>query len=380
MRSAIGSRGVYELPKSRLGVHSGGVHVRTRTICVDASRGFVRTLRLAYKTEKRVSRVLTAAALLLLSLLNPLVAMDFAKWRHVRESLQLCGGEHAILCNGQMGDVFVTLAFERSFCKCHELRNVRLLMTPPQSDLAELFGLSQCAQLFTSLPSRRINAWLALSTKSGATRVTPIDTGPLVGLSYMACGAVSRVDFVRAHLGLSTRVEMSAPTVSESARDSVARMFELFGLSPGQTVILAPCSKTLRAVALDWWIELSRQLRSEGYCVATNISRGDPCVPGTTPLPLHLKEAQAAAELAGWVISSRSGMCDLLSFAECRLTVIYSEQVAQRWVAFHSMSRSRGHRPTLEIHLRDSQGSETFREILTFGGSIPRLARNERLH
>ena len=34
--------------------------------------------------------------------------------------------------------------------------------------------------------------------------------------------------------------------------------------------------------------------------------------------------------MAGWVISSRSGFCDLISSAKCRLSIIY---VKQQWYA-----------------------------------------------
>jgi hypothetical protein len=98
------------------------------------------------------------------------------------------------------------------------------------------------------------------------------------------------------------------------------------GLALGRTVILAPTSRTLTPPPPAFWEGLIARLRAEGWTVCHNLSASEreagEGFPGCVPLVCPLSELLPLAELAGWVISARSGICELLSTADIRLTIV----------------------------------------------------------
>jgi hypothetical protein len=75
------------------------------------------------------------------------------------------------------------------------------------------------------------------------------------------------------------------------------------------------------------WLALIRQLTAQGYTIATNVPENILAgLPGTVPLTFPLCEAIPVAELAGRVISLRSGFSDLIATARCAHTVLYPEE------------------------------------------------------
>jgi len=76
-----------------------------------------------------------------------------------------------------------------------------------------------------------------------------------------------------------------------------------------------------------FWEVLAEIFLAQGWTPVTNVS-GDnlSVIRGTKPVMFTLGEALPFCELAGRVVASRSGLCDLLSSLEEKLTVIYLRQ------------------------------------------------------
>jgi hypothetical protein len=61
--------------------------------------------------------------------------------------------------------------------------------------------------------------------------------------------------------------------------------------------------------------------------VAVNSPKGaESTIAGTEPLDVPIELFIAAATAAGAVVSMRSGLCELVAHADCRLTVIYPDE------------------------------------------------------
>jgi hypothetical protein len=116
------------------------------------------------------------------------------------------------------------------------------------------------------------------------------------------------------HLPLNT--PLSKPVVSSVAYFKAKERLHVLGLPEQRTVILAPDAVSVKTLPPSFWHIMSHELRRSGWSVCFNSS-------GTS---YPLSEAIPVAELAGWVISMRSGLCDLISTANCRLSVIYPEK------------------------------------------------------
>jgi hypothetical protein len=114
---------------------------------------------------------------------------------------------------------------------------------------------------------------------------------------------------------------------SKSAQDR----FLLLGLKHGKTVILLPDATSLDKLDLSFWLHLAKELKKQGWMVCVNSTHNNiNQIEEAIPISFPLDEAISIAEMAGWVIASRNGFCDLISTATCKLSIIY---IKQKWYA-----------------------------------------------
>lgn len=153
---------------------------------------------------------------------------------------------------------------------------------------------------------------------------------------FLMKDGITLLDLHRFMLGLSFDATPAPPLVGLEARQRARAKLDAAGLPRGRTVLLAPHAFSMKTLPALFWQRLSDRLQAEGWAVALNY---DPQVPMTLPgvpsLEFGLDDAIAVAGDCGWVISSRSGLCDILSTAKCRLSVLYPRLVAERGQRFH---------------------------------------------
>lgn len=108
----------------------------------------------------------------------------------------------------------------------------------------------------------------------------------------------------------------------------IHKMLEKYGLQEGRTVILAPNAKSLPCLDACFWDVLAERLKGAGYSVCTNVaSRTESVVKGTVPVEVGIRDIQEFAARAGYFISIRSGLCDLLCDVGCKKIILYSSDV-----------------------------------------------------
>lgn len=220
-----------------------------------------------------------------------------------------------------IGDTYLLCALSRQLLAAGG-DAVSLLARPSHLDVGRLFpdGIARVTALDEAdLPFLR--SW---------RRQGPPRTGiPLVAHPHhlaLADGPLPHLhllDLYRRMLRLPPEAPLLRPTLPSTAWEEAHRRFRHLGLPAGRTVLLAPGATSIKTHPQAFWQGLVRDLRKAGWTVALNASVAALPLEGTVPLAFPLREAIPMAELAGWVVSSRSGLCDLLSTARCRLTVIY---------------------------------------------------------
>ena len=153
----------------------------------------------------------------------------------------------------------------------------------------------------------------------------PLDKAPDLIRSY----AGGTVAFSRMYLdmvGLPVAGTFGLPRVPEDVRGAARARFGKLGLPEGRTVILAPASRTLTPPPTAVWQALVARLRAGGWTVCQNLSAAErdagEGLPDCVPLVCPLSELLPLAELAGWIVSARNGVCDVLSTANARLTIL----------------------------------------------------------
>ncbi len=102
-------------------------------------------------------------------------------------------------------------------------------------------------------------------------------------------------------------------------------LFKRLGLKPHRTVIMAPYAGSfVPEMGIEAWAEIAADLVKKGWTVATNCS-GDAerPVPGTVPIWFPYEEAVQVLEYAGGFVALRSGLCDIVSQAKCKMVILY---------------------------------------------------------
>lgn len=140
------------------------------------------------------------------------------------------------------------------------------------------------------------------------------------------------LDIYRKFLDIPQNQSLVKPTINQSQKNRVEATFRRAKLIAGKTVILLTEAVSIKMpIPITFWELVAHKLKEKGYCVATNIVENTKTIAGTTPLSVPLDQVISMAELAGWIIAVRSGLCDLISFSQSnKLSVLYPKH---KWYA-----------------------------------------------
>lgn len=93
----------------------------------------------------------------------------------------------------------------------------------------------------------------------------------------------------------------------------------------GNAVILSPYAKSVVSLPGECWDSIVDFFSIKGYRIYTNVTKEEKELPGTFRLEVRLSELQSVVERAGIFIGLRSGLCDVLKWADCRRIALYPD-------------------------------------------------------
>lgn len=93
----------------------------------------------------------------------------------------------------------------------------------------------------------------------------------------------------------------------------------------GRSVILSPYAKSVTALPHYVWEQIVDYYKERGCQCFTNVTDDEKPLPGTLPVSPRLSEIQPLVEHAGTFIGIRSGLCDVLRYADCEKTALYPD-------------------------------------------------------
>lgn len=99
----------------------------------------------------------------------------------------------------------------------------------------------------------------------------------------------------------------------------------LFRIPKGKSVILSPYAKSVTNISPVFWKQIIRHFTEKGYRIYTNAAEGEEALAHTESLTVSLDEMQSVVEWAGIFIGLRSGLCDVLKWADCRKIALYPD-------------------------------------------------------
>ena len=107
----------------------------------------------------------------------------------------------------------------------------------------------------------------------------------------------------------------------------VEQIFEERHFVKGKTVLLIPYANSLNNLPIQFWETLTKRLNDKGYTVCTNSSgSGEPPVRGSCPIYIPYKQLEPFLKMAGYSISFRCGLSDILSNIEHTKIILYPKQ------------------------------------------------------
>ncbi len=134
---------------------------------------------------------------------------------------------------------------------------------------------------------------------------------------------ISMGDMAREYLGLDSEVNPSRIRIEKEPEPERENKYK-------NTILIAPIARTYTNISKSFWEKLANRLVSAGFRVCTNYN-GFPdeyIIEGTEPLALTIDEVFRCSDSFAGIITYRSGLSDLVSQTDARLTVIYPEKNA----------------------------------------------------
>jgi hypothetical protein len=135
-------------------------------------------------------------------------------------------------------------------------------------------------------------------------------------------------------LGLQLDISPDLPFISDEARVGARALFEQAGLDAGRTLLLFPYAKSApfsqsRPDVERHFAALAKAAAEQGLRVCTSVAPAEDPIDGTDGVFIPLDLLIPFCDLAGYAVTVRSGISDILSGACCRKLHIYPSE----WMA-----------------------------------------------
>lgn len=232
------------------------------------------------------------------------------------------------LCSRGIGDTIIFLSKLEQFKQLYPEKKLNIILQENHRVIASGYQ----ADLDTvQLVNRTIMWWLYRAEiqnllPRNINFILPKNGFTKLGETY------SIVDLIDERLHLKEhRNKLKAPTYSWMSNRKKVVITES-GAVKGKSVILSPYAFSVPQINIKYWEQIAYIYSNNGYHVITNTGGSEELpLPGTTEISLPLDETYLLAEYCGDFIGLRSGLCDLLAFSSCEMTVLYPRMGEHDW-------------------------------------------------
>lgn len=239
----------------------------------------------------------------------------------IREMLEAkYPGYFKVLCPfSALGDVFFVLSYAPHFMEKHSIRNwVYCVAKESCAELVSLFGSHPAECCRQEDMDSLVQACLYTGDRNYF--IAHQDRPYVVGLHralHFRCIPLEQV-YCCGVFGL--------PAGTSPVRPSHLRQFSGLGaMAKGKSVIFSPYAKSVTELPREIWRDIVRYYQDRGYQCFTNAAGREEPLPGTEGISPPVAEMQSAAEWAGTFVGIRSGLCDVLKYADCRKIALYPD-------------------------------------------------------
>lgn len=241
-----------------------------------------------------------------------------------------------------VGDTLIMGGLLRAFQERYPEKRIKIIVRKSHEQIVGFYQNENCELIFvSSFQAKLIRAYFNAASRHSSrlhfclpdrTLYSPDRDGVLNIFTFGLIPSYKRA------LRLPTSARFVVPHYPTLDHLRKVALMQQYGIVPGKTVILAPYSVTL--VLFDYtamFTKLAAALTAEGYRVLTNTT-DERVIAGTEAFRTDFHDLVSLAQDQDlWVISVRSGLCDLLRFANCRLSVLYPSEFHQKLFSLERM-------------------------------------------
>ena len=254
-----------------------------------------------------------------------MVLLGGVYWHRLRNA---AGSRTLLFLRGPTGDAYLLLSYLPEYLSQSGIRDA--VLTGDAKNLSAIAGLYGRE----ALP---VSEWQA----SCIQRLYLLMGGEALGMRHLLPWGIrgknlnlsrmrtdERLTFMdsirRSALGLDEDAQPVFPELSEAEEEQKAR-WQAAGILPGRTVILSPAAYSLKPLPDGFWRRVCDGLERQGWntVFCCDPQREPVPVPGKANCFFPYREGEALLRYAGGFLAVRSGLCDVVSRAACRMVILH---------------------------------------------------------
>lgn len=228
-----------------------------------------------------------------------------------------------VLCPfSALGDVFLTMSYMPYFAGkrgIDEKNIVYCVIGDACGQVVSLFGASNSVECFSQKDMDEL-VQACLYTEDADSFIAHQDRPYVVNLHralYIKCIPLELI-YRCGIFGLPIDTEPIRPGSLQAYPD-------LEHIEKGKAVVLSPYAKSVTALPGDVWRTIVSDYKDRGYQCFTNVVGGEKPLEGTMGVSPALAQIQSLVEWAGTFVGIRSGLCDILKYADCDKTALFPD-------------------------------------------------------
>lgn len=227
---------------------------------------------------------------------------------------------YLVICPFQaLGDAYWALAYLPAYCEKYCIKHITAVVSGNGCrQVAEMFGVTDIVTLDQTQMDEFVQAVIVTREKNCiiAHHDRPYTDNIIKYLNHQF---LSFPDYYKyAVYGLNQNAKPAPPVNLDEFEEKAL-------IARGKTAIIAPYANSVVQPPAEFWDKIVIDYQRQGFHVFTNIFGNEKKLAGTESITIPPKSLVSAVEYAGHFIGLRSGLCDIVSTANCRKTVVFPD-------------------------------------------------------
>lgn len=251
------------------------------------------------------------------------VAYSFLRWNFGNKS-------RWIILRGATGDLYLQFLLLDAYLKIHRKESCVVIGDSSSfSNLAKVFSYSDTHQ-YPLTVIECLETWYLFSGKCDTKITIPFIWSYNNWINKCRIRMDDRFTFMDTYTWMSfslaenDRRIYKLPHFAKSDTEPIKFLCESMGVTKGNTVWIAPDANSITGFPPWFWNMLIHALQDKGYTVFMNC--GEPNFYRAPSRILPYKACVPVLEYSGYFLGLRSGLCDIISTADCKKVILYPER------------------------------------------------------